>query len=286
MLPNFLVIGAMKSGTDSLYQYLRAHPQVFMPDWKEPHYFTEELNWPRGRGWYEALFDAAGSVPAIGEASTSYTKYPTHKAIPERIASVVPHVRLIYLVRHPIERLRSQYLHEVLLGTERDPIEKALVTQPRYLDYSRYALQISEFLKVFSADQLLVITSESLRHSRTETLRRVFSFLGIDASWDGNALLHEYHRTAEKRVTRPFIRGLQGTRAYRALSSVVPRKVKDKVRPVITWGIDPQRASIPESLERELRASLVDDIAGLREFLGPHFDGWGLLDASDRSVSP
>lgn len=285
MLPNFLVIGAMKSGTDSLYRYLRAHPQVFMPDTKEPHYFIEELNWSRGRDWYESLFDAAVGAAAVGEASTTYSKYPTHQGVPERIAAVLPDVRLIYLVRHPIDRIRSQYLHEVLVRAERDPIERALLHQPRYLDYSRYFLQISQYLEFFPPEQLLVITSESLRHSRRDTLRRVFSFLEIDPSWDGEALLREYHHSAEKRVARPLVSRLQRWGAYRAISTLIPTVVKDWSRPLMTRGIDPGEAFISDALTHDLEMTLRDDIVSLREFLGPQFDAWGILETTDRKAS-
>ena len=77
-LPNFVVIGAMKAGTVSLRHYLGEHPDVFLGrggTFGEPNFFTAEYNWPRGRGWYESLFDGAGQAAAIGECSPSYTSY-------------------------------------------------------------------------------------------------------------------------------------------------------------------------------------------------------------------
>jgi hypothetical protein len=198
---------------------------------------------------------------------------------------VLANARLIYIVRDPVERMRSQYLHEVLLGSEREPIEKALLTKPHYLDYSRYSLQISQYLNHFPADRLLVITSESLLHSRRDTLRRVYSFLGIDPSWEGDALLYEYHRTAEKRVARPFVRWLQRWGAYRAVSAHVPTAVKTMNRRLMTRGVDPRKASISDVLRHELETTLRHDIASLCEFMEPGFDGWGILDAQDRTAS-
>lgn len=284
MIPNFLVIGAMKSGTDSLYQYLRRHPQVFMSEVKELDYFVEERNWGKGREWYERQFELAGDAPAVGEASTSYSKYPTHAGVPKRIAALLPNVRLIYLIRHPIDRMCSQYLHGVLTGSEREPIDKAFLTKPEYLDYSRYGLQISRYTKYFPAERLLVITSESLRHSRGDTLRRVFSFLGVDASWAGHASIREYHRTEEKRVARSLLGRLQRWRPYRALSRAVPMSIKDRARPLLTRGIDPRTVSLPDALRRELEEVLRDDVASLRDFVGPDFDGWGMAEAG-RKVS-
>src|SRR3954463_6324498 len=86
MLPNFLIIGAMKGGTTSLYHYLRPHPEVFMPVTKELHFFVAEKNLLLGPGWYERRFRGAGDAIAVGEASTDYTKYPLYQGVPERIA--------------------------------------------------------------------------------------------------------------------------------------------------------------------------------------------------------
>src|SRR5215211_9390855 len=107
-LPNFLVIGAMKAGTTSLYHYLRHHPQVFMPEIKELNFFNPLRNWRRGVEWYEEQFEGIpDSVVAIGEASTSYTKFPWIREVPARITSVLGEIRLIYVVRDPIERMQS-----------------------------------------------------------------------------------------------------------------------------------------------------------------------------------
>lgn len=278
MLPNFLVIGAMKAGTDSLYQYLRAHPQVFMSETKELDYFVEELNWRRGRAWYEQQFAAAGGARAIGEASTNYSKYPTYAGVPERIAALLPDVRLIYLVRHPIERMRSQYLHEVLMGRERRPIEVALLVDPTYVAYSRYHLQLSRYLQYFPTDRILVVTSERLRDARRETLARVFTFLDVDAGWWEEAVLgHEHHKTIEKRVAVPWVRRVQGWKGYRVLSARLPQALKHSTRRFLTRGVDPAAAVVPGHVRERLEGVLRDDVARLREFVGPDFDGWGLL---------
>jgi hypothetical protein len=106
-LPNFVVIGAMKAGTVSLRHYLDEHPDAFLGRggrFGEPNFFVAEHNWPRGRGWYESLFDGAGSATALGECSPSYTMAPAFGGVPGRMAQVVPNARLVYVVRDPIAR--------------------------------------------------------------------------------------------------------------------------------------------------------------------------------------
>ena len=183
-LPNFLVIGAMKGGTTSLYHYLRAHPQIYMPPFKAPEFFAGEPHGRRGIDWYRRQFAAAGpGVVAIGEASNVYTKYPRYPGVPQRIAQHIAHVRLVYVVRDPIERIRSHYQTRVAEGTERAAFEVAVFDNPIYLDYSRYSVQIDQYMSCFPREQLLVFTSESLRSERTATVRRVYEFLGVDAGF-------------------------------------------------------------------------------------------------------
>lgn len=276
MLPNFLVIGAAKSGTTSLYHYLRVHPQVFMSATKELSFFVAENNWPRGRAWYEEQFSGAANAAAIGEASPRYTMYPQYGGVPARIAGLLPNLRLIYLVRHPIERMRSHYLDRVIHGAEKASLKEALLGNPLYLDASRYALQIEQYLPHYPRERLLIIRSEDMKHARTATLRRIYEFLGVAADWIAADVEREFHRTADRRVPRWFlgaVRRLPGFREVRRLSPSIRRELKTRVfmRP-----IDPRQSAIPEDLRVRLAEMLRDDVRQLRRYLGDHFDGWSI----------
>jgi len=274
MLPNFLVIGAMKAGTTSLHRYLREHPQVFMPDEKELDFFVAEKRWGRGRSWYEAQFAAAGDAVAVGEASPCYTMFPRFSGVPARVAQLLPHARLVYCVRHPIERMRSHYLHEVEKGRERAPIGRALVSDPQYLDASRYAMQLDQYLDRFSARRILVISAEQLRDERAPTVARVLAFLGVDPQWSSGSLLdQEFHLTSNKRVRRPLVEAALRVPGTRALAELAPRPV----RRLASRGIDTGRATvIPEAVQAHLRAELRDDLVRLRVHAGDGFNGWGI----------
>ncbi len=276
MLPNFLVIGAMKAGTDSLWEYLRNHPQVFMSQTKELDFFTAELNWRRGQVWYGQQFPGADGAVAVGEASTSYAKFPVHQGVPSRMAQVVPGALLIYLVRQPVERIRSQYLHQVLLGQEREPIERAVLANPAYLNFSRYAMQVEQYLEHFPRDSILIIRSESLRDDREATMALVFDFLGVEGRPPEEVLHREFHRTAEKRVLRSFLQGARRLPGYRPLSRRVPRLVKARTRRFRTRGVDPRQAVLPDRVRLDLEGLLRDDVQRLRTYIGDDFDGWGI----------
>src|SRR5690242_1505303 len=111
MLPNFLVIAPPKTGSTSLHRYLEAHPEVFMSEQKELRFFIEQRNWNRGLAWYERHFRNAAGAKAVGEASPGYALYPLYQGVPERIASVLgTRCRFLYVVRNPVDRIRSHYL--------------------------------------------------------------------------------------------------------------------------------------------------------------------------------
>ncbi len=276
ILPTFLVIGAMKAGTTSLYEYLKSHPQVFMPDTKELDFFVEELNFTRGAGWYRTQFAQAGGATAVGEASTSYTKFPLYRDVPARIGAMLPEVRLVYVIRHPIERIRSQYLHERLLGEERLPFERAVLVHERYVSFSRYANQLSHYLEHFPRERILLVEAEALRTDRASTLRRICGFLGIDAGMDAAVVEGEYHRTDEKQAPRSGIRGLVASAAYKRMSPYVPSPVKAFGRRYMSVGVDPDGAVVTDDLRCRLEDLLKEDIVLLRGHLGEDFHGWGI----------
>jgi predicted metallopeptidase len=279
-LPNFLIIGAMKGGTTSLWQYVRSHPQVFMPQEKEPHFFSDPRVWSEGMSWYQDLFaDAPGTAIALGEASTSYSKHPEFPGVPERIAAVLPDVRLIYVIRNPIDRMRSQYLHHVAKGREEDPVERALLSKPTYLNNSLYAMQIERYLEHFDRDRLLVVTSDDLREDRIATLRGVYEFLKIDPAWVPPTLDQEFFRTVERRKVRPAAHRLRQLPVVHSLGQFVPSPVKVRAMKrnrLLTKRFDHDEALINGELRAQLEAALVDDVRRLRQFLGQDFGGWGI----------
>jgi hypothetical protein len=251
-----------------------------MPETKELDFFSKRV--PQGEtvNWYSGLFEAAGRALAIGEASPSYAAFPIHGDVPARIAEVLPWVRLIYLVRHPIDRMRSQYIMEVALGKKTEPIEEALLGDHRYLDFSRYAFQIDQYLSHFSRQQILIITSENLRHARRETLARVFEFLGLDSDWWSGALNLRFNESSSKGRPNALNRAMRPVRrypAYRVVASKAPGFVKTLNRRLMIRPVDSRTTVINDAVRRHLEALLRSDIRDLRRLLDDDFDGWGLI---------
>jgi hypothetical protein len=279
ILPNFLVIGAMKAGTTSLHRYLQGHPEIYLPDryraarTKEFDFFTTAHNWHLGVDWYASHFASAGPAVAIGEISPNYSKHPEHPGVPRRIHSIMPDVKFVYLVRDPIERLRSHYRHQVGKGRESRDIDTALTDEPAYLDASRYWMQIEQYLEYFSEAQFLVITTEDLRDRRPQTVARTLAFLGVNSDWVSPQMDKLAHRTEDKRAPRSIARHPRVASTIAAL----PAPVRRTVSRVATRPLPTVVADISPSVQRALARQLRPDVAHLAAFVGDGLTGWGLL---------
>ena len=139
-----------------------------------------------GWDWYSSLFRRSQTDDLRGESSTHYTKLPTYPRTVERMARDLPRLKLIYLMRHPIDRLISQYVHELTTGRIKVGVLEAIRRHPELIDYSRYAMQLQPFLDAYGfANVLPVFFTRLVNHSQG-ALERIGRFLGHDASlhWD------------------------------------------------------------------------------------------------------
>lgn len=203
ILPSFLIIGAQRCGTTSLYHYLTQHPKILSSFTKEVHYFDGGLNpmidnYSKGVDWYKSFFPLKREKEVItGEASPLYLFNPL---APKRIFDLLPEIKMIVLLRNPTERAISQYFHERMLGFEQLPIEEAIFNEEKrnctlphdhlfktesFVHYSYkarglYKKQIDNFLRYFPSKQMLILSSETFFREPEETLKRVFHFLELE----------------------------------------------------------------------------------------------------------
>lgn len=271
MLPTFLVIGAMKAGTSSLHTFLAHHPQIFMSEVKEINYFVPGMTGNMSLEDYQAHFadaDAVADLRVVGESSPSYTMCTAFKGVPGRIAETLTDPRFIYVMREPIARAQSNYLH-ALRKYEKRSIDEALRKDYRYLDASRYFMQASAYIDLFGRDKLLLLTAEELKTHRGETLAKVYEFLGVDPS-DTATNLPNTHDTASMRIPRPSWPTGGFDRVARA---ALPERLHTRLA---TTTLDPHLADLaPDTLEW-VRGQLAPDVAALRDLMPPGFDGWGI----------
>ncbi len=223
--PNFIVIGSMKSGTTTLCHLLGQHPDVFMSEPKEVEYFCKDEIYAKGWDWYMSLFAGAKNKSAVGEGSTSYTKAPLFANVPERIARHLPDAKLIYIVRHPLERVESHWMHRVQHGDVRT-FKKMLGDYPNLIDTSRYWSQIQRYRKFFKDDQILVLFFEDLRKKPDIVLKQCFNFLNVDS---GVSLANPAERrnvTPKSRAESDLLKFVRKNALLDAAGRIIPAPLK------------------------------------------------------------
>lgn len=178
MLPQFLIAGAAKSGSSTLYHYLSSHPEVFMPDQKEPAFFSKYYN--KGLNWYESLFAETQPGQVAGEATVEYMVNPDSAF---RIAMDIPDVKLIFILRNPIDRAWSHYWHRVKNGEETRKFGDILINDDvceEYLvRYGLYYKSLERFYNLFDAKQIKVIILEEAKRDFPTVIKQIYSFIGI-----------------------------------------------------------------------------------------------------------
>ena len=254
--------------------YGAKEPQFFNPPFTVEQWLRS--NWERGLGWYEGLFSEAGDAMAIGEASTHYTLHPDSSGTAARIAQAIPDARLIYVMRDPIERARSHYSHWVRHNHEHEPADVALRTRAMYLDASRYAMQLEKYLDHFPIEQVLLVVSEDLRQRRAEVLRVVHEFLGVDPTLSGSSD-GEFNTASDARRPTSALKLVRRIPGRKAVARLVPAGIAEATkRRYLVKSVDPAVVRISDATVEELRASLRDDTARLRSYLGAEFHCWGI----------
>jgi Sulfotransferase domain len=264
--PNFLIIGAMKCATSTLHEQLALQPGFFMSELKEPNFFSNDEQYARGMDWYLSLFKLAPDNSLCGESSTHYTKLPTYPYTLERIQKHLPNVKFIYVMRHPINRLVSQYIHEWSQGRVSVNIDRALDLYPQLIDYSRYSCQLQPYFETFGSERILPVFFERLFANSQLELERICRFLEYPERphWHDNLDAQNVSSERLRRsVWRDFLTDFPILREIR--QQFVPKNLRQWVR---SWWTLKQRPELtPQQIER-LHAIFDEDLAILGHWLG------------------
>ncbi len=296
--PDFIVIGAMKSATTTLHEQLARQPGVFMSRPKEPNFFSDDAVYARGWGWYSTHFRAARPGALRGESSTHYTKLPTFPWTVERMRRDVPRIKLIYVMRHPIDRLVSQYVHELTAGRVRASLLEAVHQHPELIDYSRYAMQLEPFLGTFGFVNILPVFFARLVSASQQELERIGRFLALDGPVKWDATLRPQNAGRDRLRPSSFRQALVQAPVLCSLRRrVVPRRWSQSAKVFWRAQIDPPQ--IPADLTARLCEIFDADLCQLGSWLGigldcANFDAvtrveprfWAGGDASLRTVNP
>lgn len=277
MLPNLVIIGAMKCGTTSLYYYLRDHPQIFMSCIKELNFFSDQHNWSKGFSWYESHFHSNADVR--GECSHLYTNFPCILHVPQRIFHAIPDVKLIYIVGDPIKRIISQYVHYYSKRLEDRPIDEVLKNPVNgdYVNRSRYFMQLQQYFEYFPRQQILIVNQDDLYLKRRDTLKGIFQFLNVDENFWSRK--YQIIRNPSKQKRRKT-----------GLGNFLAGKFGDKIQGQFSpeWGYKFERIFyfpfshkvhkpvLSENLQNSLIGYLREDINCLRKYTGCKFAQWSV----------
>lgn len=276
MLPNLIIIGAGKCGTTSLHRYLSAHPEIFMSGQKELQFFQRD-DWEERLPWYESQFPV--DAPVRGESSPIYTMYPFAEHVPERIHSLVPDAKLIYLVRDPVDRLAAHYVEHRALRIETRPFHEVLAdASPRNncVAASRYATQLEQYLAWFPLSNVLVLEQDELRVDRADALRRIFAFLGVDPDFVSDSFDVE-HNGRKKLSLNGFGRWLYRRGALdpaRRIDPHLPGPLRQAGRRLI--GDPVNTPDFPREMRERAAAGLVDEMQRFRQLTGRRFESWSV----------
>ena len=178
MTPDYIVIGAMKCGTTTLAAQLGAQAGLFMTDPKEPYYFSDDPVYAKGPDWYAGLFAGAAPGDLVGEASTHYTKRPELPETVARMKAALPEVKLVYMIRDPMARIISHYIHEWSQGVLSVPLADALDSHGPLIDYGRYGWQVAPYIEAYGRDAILLTSLERMKADPGGELARVAAHIG------------------------------------------------------------------------------------------------------------
>lgn len=282
-LPNFLVIGAPKSGTTSLDRYLGQHPQIYMSPVKEPQYFrpirslkttVEDFD------DYRALFDGVRDERAIGEVSPFYV---SSVSAADRIREMIPDVRLVAIVRNPVERAFSDYSMLIEKGRDHVSFDEAIADElapeserrgdmlRNYVKHGLYGEQLASYYERFERDHIHVMLFEDLRRDGPGLMHGLYEFLEVDTEFEAETSRVYNATTAPPR--HPRLNRLVRRAQNHDVQRFVPRSLRKGVRTLTSQSAD----RMPE-LSASARARLVEyyrpDVRTLEQLLGRDLSGW------------
>jgi hypothetical protein len=298
-LPNFIVVGAGRSGTTSLHNYLAQHPDIFMCAAKSPNFFASGIDqpvwetpaavamaaqWVADADTYTAMFDHAHGATAVGEVSPVYLQTTVSAS---RIAALCGDIRIIAIVRNPVDRACAHFL-----GRQRDGIEPPGVTMASRMDEllamgmpddvafghypgcGRYHHFLQPYFEQFGADRVHVALHDDLVANPLGVLAGMFCFVGVDPGFEPDMT---EHLNATGQIHNPVLRQLW-TRTVGVRTALRPHLPATLRRSVgRTFLTDLDRPTIDPALRRRLLDVLIDDITALEGLIGRDLSAWKVL---------
>ncbi|MCF6365357.1 MAG: sulfotransferase domain-containing protein [Bacteroidales bacterium] len=270
--PNLMIIGAMKCGTTSLHNYLAKHPDIRMSEPKEIHYFSDAVYNKKSLDWYKNHFKTDKQV--IGTSPQGYTKchHLDSANVLERLSKTIPDVKMIYIVRNPIERYKSHILEAYHCDPWKDI--KYSRSVDHFIKTSMYYFQISEVLKYFDLKQIHFLSLEDLQENRLSELNKIFDFLNIKKLTDDTVFNFKSNTAEDKSI--PHI--VKFSIPYRVLNKISSKLAKNTGRTFskIFLKYQIKKPVLSEKKISELKEILKPDIDKFKKLTKKGFSQWNL----------
>lgn len=264
--PDFIIIGAMKSATTTLQEQLAAQPGIFLTEPKEPNFFSDDEQYARGINWYRSLFTKAPAGSLTGEASTHYTKMPTYLLALDRLASVISDPQLVYVMRHPVDRFVSHYIHEWSMNNVHCTIDEAVEQHPEMVEYGCYDRQISPWLTRFGPDRILPVFFDRLVSAPQKELARVCRHIGYSGTPQWLDDLAPSNVSSERIRRFPGYGTLvESDLATWLRRHLIPKAMRNRVKRGLRMN---ERPKLSADTRRQLEARFDADLASLGQKLG------------------
>jgi len=269
-LPDFYIIGAMKSATSSLHEQLARQPGFFMSEPKEIYFFSDDHVWAQGMDWYAKHFEGAKEGDLVGESTTHYAKLPTYPHTISRIQENTPDAKFIYVMRHPIDRLVSQFIHQ---WTEKEiavGIDEAIDKHEELIAYSLYTMQLTPFFETFGQENVLPVFFDRFRAHPQEELDRVCEFLGYSGKPEFVEDLGRQNISAERMRRSPlrdFLVYAPGISWVR--QNLISPEVRERIKGL--WRMQ-KRPELSEASVEKLAKIFDQDLEELGRWLGVNLD--------------
>jgi hypothetical protein len=270
---DFVIIGAQKSGTTSLASQLAQHPEICFSKTKEPEYFNRVFEWHSRLSSYHAMFDPVNGQ-ILGEASTMYTALPEWQDTHVRLFAYHPEIKLIYIMRDPVERTISNYAHDFVRGIVKENIDQAILHRPYYVNRSRYAFQIRPYLDLFGSDQILLLAFEEYIADPQTTLSRVAEFLNLPAVGFEDIDLNNEHKTVGNWYLKySWVRKVAETELFQEIRPHIPVQIRRPIRNALSNRLS-AKPMISERTRINLASRLRGDVQAMESIMGRKLDCW------------
>jgi hypothetical protein len=265
-LPDFIIIGAMKSATSTLHDQLSDQPGIFMSVPKEPNFFSDDTEFSKGHKYYADLFSRAPASSLRGESSTHYAKLPTYPHTVKRIGDALPGVKFIYVMRHPVDRLISHYVHEWTKGVYNCSLENAIEQYSQLVSYSQYSMQLEPYFEAFGRSRVCPVFFDRLVLSPQEEFERICRFIGYNHKPTWVTDLPPSNISTERVRRFPFYRLLfESAIATWLRRELIPQGIRDRLKSRLTMQDKPE---LSDSTRAKLEEIFDADLATLGGWVG------------------